>query len=368
MRICHVITSLALGGAERQLLRFINNDEANHHTVCYLGFDDALRGEYESSGVEVISMGGSSKTDVFAVLARLIFHLRSEEYDIIHARQPHGMVFARLANIFAGRKPVVSRHGNIKDSYDPIFKELERLTRRFNDVTTGISNAVVDSFTDQREPTRADWPVIYNGLNCKDWKTSLDNASIESANISDDLGLSDSQFVFLNVGRYVPQKNQALLIAATEQLVSTHPDVQVILVGWGRLEDDYRQLIEDLNLESNVIITGRVSQPVPYYALADCFVLCSDYEGLGNVLIEAAATGLPLIGTDVPGISEVIVDGVNGYIIDPGDADQLADAMRRMISSNRRDSFAKASFELCREQFDISNVVHAYNTIYDSLT
>jgi glycosyltransferase involved in cell wall biosynthesis len=301
------------------------------------------------------------------MLVRLISYLRANEYDIIHAHQPHGMVFARLANLVAGRRPIVSTHHNINSSYDPVFGELERLTRRFNRVTTGVSNAVVDSFTDQKEPIRTDWTVVYNGLNCSDWANSVEATSRTSADLSDDLGLSDNQFVFLNVGRYVPQKHQALLIEATDRLVSTHPDVRVLLVGWGRLEERYRQLVEDLNLGSNVTITGRVPQPEPYYALADCFVLCSKHEGLPVTLIEASAAGLPLIGTDVPGISEVVEDGVNGYLTRSGDVDQLADAMLRMISTNRGDSFAKASRELCVERFDISNVVDAYNDIYLSL-
>jgi len=312
-------------------------------------------------------MGGSSKLDAPAMLVRLITHLRANKFDIIHAHQPHAMVFARLANLVAGRRPIVSTHHNINSSYDPVFRELERLTRPFNEVTTGVSNAVVDSFTDQRDPVRTNWTVVYNGLNCSDWADSIETASRNSADLSDDLGLSDNQFVFLNVGRYVPQKHQALLIEATDQIVNTHPDVHVLLVGWGDLEERYRQLVEDLNLGSNVTITGRVPQTEPYYALANCFVLCSKHEGLPVTLIEASAAGLPLIGTDVPGISEVVRDGVNGYMTPAGDVNQLADAMLRMISTNRGDSFGKASHKMCIDRFEISNVVDAYNDIYNSL-
>jgi glycosyltransferase involved in cell wall biosynthesis len=277
------------------------------------------------------------------------------------------MVFARLANLVAGRRPIVSTHQNIHSSYDPMFRELERLTRPFNGHSTGVSEAVVDSFTNQHDSSCGDWSVVYNGLDCSDWATSVETASRKASEIKGDLQISDNQFVFLNVGRYVPQKHQALLIEATDQIVSTHPDVRVVLVGWGRLEERYRQLVEDLNLGSNVTITGRVPQPEPYYALADCFVLCSNHEGLPVTLIEASAAGLPLIGTDVPGISEVVEHGVNGYTTRPGDVDQLADAMLRMIASDRRESFSRASRNVCAERFDIRKVVHAYNDIYHSL-
>jgi len=367
VKISHIITTLALGGAEQQLFRLIENDEFNEHAVCYLGFDNALRGRFQQLGVEVTSMGGSSKTDAPVLLARLIFHLRNNKYDIIHAHLSHGIVLARLANLVAGRRPIVSTHHTVKERYKLTFRELERFTRRFNDVTTGVSNAVVDSFTDHKESTRNNWSVVYNGLNCEDWAESVKAASKKSARISNDLGFSDDQFVFLNVGRYVPVKNQTLLIEATDRLVRNHPDIRVLLVGWGRLEERYRQLVEDLNLGSNVTIIGRVPHPEPYYALADCFVLCSDYEGFGITLIEAAGAGLPVIGTDVTGISEVVEDGVNGYLTRPGDVDQLADAMLRMISANSGDSFVKASRQICTERFDIKNVVDAYNDIYLSL-
>ena len=367
MKICHIITTLALGGAELQLFRIIKHDKINNHTVCYFGFDDALYDRFQRLGIEVRSMGGSSKKDALTIFARLISHLRNNQYDIIHAHLSHEIVISRLANLVAGRRPIVSTHHSIKDGYSPILRELERLTRQFNGLSTGVSNAVVDSFSNQKGPTQNDWSVVYNGLDCSDWSRRVETTSMRSSDISKNLGLSEEQFVFLNVGRYESVKNQELLIEASARVVSKYPDVQVLLVGWGRLEERYRQMVEGLDLESNVTITGRVSRPEPYYGLADCFVLCSDFEGFGITLIEAAGAGLPVIGTDVPGISEVVADGVNGYLTSPDDVNQLADAMIRMVSSQDRESFAQASRELCADRFDINKVVKNYTQIYNSL-
>jgi len=367
VKICHIITTLALGGAELQLLRIIEHDKVNTHAVCYFGFDDALYDRFQSLGIEVTSMGGSSKKDALTIFARLISHLRNNQYDIIHAHLSHAIILARLANLVAGSRPIVSTHHGIKDGYSLIFRELERLTREFNDISTGVSNAVVDSFTDQKAPTQDDWSVVYNGLDCSDWSRRVELASMGFTSISNNLGLPEEQFVFLNVGRYESVKNQGLLIEASAQVVSEYPEIQVLLVGWGRLEERYRQMVEDLDLESNVTITGRVSRPEPYYAIADCFVLCSNREGLPVTLIEASGAGLPIIGTDVPGISEVVESGINGYLTKPDDKEELAEAMLRMISLKSRDSFSKASRKLCRDQFDITNVVDAYSEIYRSL-
>lgn len=104
--------------------------------------------------------------------------------------------------------------------------------------------------------------------------------------------------VILNVGRLHPQKNQIGLIDQFRKLAEEHGEVKLIIVGSGELHESILQHIAKLNLRDRVLLLPYCVNPFPYYKMADLFAFSSDYEGLGNVLLEAMAAGLPIVSTD----------------------------------------------------------------------
>lgn len=120
--------------------------------------------------------------------------------------------------------------------------------------------------------------------------------------------------VILNIGRLHPQKNQIGLIDQFSKLAEEHEKVKLIIVGSGELYKEILQHIEELNLKNRVLLLPYCANPFPYYKIADLFAFSSDYEGLGNVLLEAMTVGLPIVSTDcLAGPRELLDDEGTDY-------------------------------------------------------
>ena len=139
----------------------------------------------------------------------------------------------------------------------------------------------------------------------------------------------------ITVGRLVPQKNHALLIRAFAEVHKVLPDISLKLYGKGTEERSLRELARELGIENCIQFMGEISNVEDELRHGRCFVLSSDFEGMPNALMEAMAVGMPVISTDCPcgGPGALIKQEQNGILVPCGDADILADAIVKMMSS-----------------------------------
>lgn len=136
----------------------------------------------------------------------------------------------------------------------------------------------------------------------------------------------------LTVGSLKPVKNHALLLRAFATLQPR--DAKLMLLGQGQTEPVLRELVRELGVEDRVIFAGFHADPTPFYMTADRFILSSNSEGFGNVLVEALSCGLPVISTDCPtGPSEILAGGRFGNLARVGDANSLADAIHASLAA-----------------------------------
>lgn len=135
----------------------------------------------------------------------------------------------------------------------------------------------------------------------------------------------------ITVGNLKSEKNHLMLVRAFKQVLEKK-DAQLMILGQGDLESDIKALISNLNLGNKIIMPGHVSNVVDYYNSADLFVLSSNYEGFGNVIVEAMSCGLPVVSTDCPyGPSEILDGGKYGKLVPVGDEHAMADAMIKTL-------------------------------------
>lgn len=135
-----------------------------------------------------------------------------------------------------------------------------------------------------------------------------------------------------SVGRLSPEKNQILLIEAFAILHREHPEYRLLLYGDGITKPFIEKKVQELELEESVLLLGNVKDVFTKIQSSKLFVLPSKYEGMPNALMEAMCLGLPCISTKVSGSTELIMDGVNGLLVDVDNTRQMADAMERIIS------------------------------------
>lgn len=181
------------------------------------------------------------------------------------------------------------------------------------------------------------------------------------------LGLPEARIVF-HAGRLSAEKGQDLLIRAWHRVAMQYADALLLIAGAGPERCALEEMTARLGIADRVRMLGEVADIAPYLAVADVFVLPSRGEGMSNALLEAMATGLPCLASDVGGNRQVIVSGANGMLFPAGDAAALADNLNILLPNAKLAAHlgrrARATVE---QQFAFSSVTDRYIALYKNL-
>ncbi len=146
----------------------------------------------------------------------------------------------------------------------------------------------------------------------------------------------DYDFIVLFVGRMVESKNIPNLLAAAPRVLERHPRTLFLLVGSGPLKDAWELRARDKNLGDNVVFTDYVPDVAPFFEACDLFVMPTNYEGRAIVLVEALASGKPVVSTDVSGARDTIIEGKSGHIVPIKNPAALAEAINDLLDNPAR--------------------------------
>lgn len=181
--------------------------------------------------------------------------------------------------------------------------------------------------------------------------------------------------VILFVGRLIDWKGVNILVSSMKKVRDTVRNARLVIVGDGPERKSLADRVKELGLEDSVTFTGQVSgmELKDYYSRASVFVLPSitvnnQTEGLGVVLLEAMASGVPVIGSNTGGIPDIIEDGVNGLLVQPGDPKALADAIIRILSDLAlADRFREAGIKTVSERFSWDRIGDQFTMVYQEV-
>ena len=196
--------------------------------------------------------------------------------------------------------------------------------------------------------------------------------SAESLELRRSLGIPADAFVALFVGRLQLDKGLVEFVEAACTLKANRQDIVFVMVGApdpGNKRSVPESVLAEWKDRNEVVFTGRREDVPDLMAMANTVTTPTFYrEGLPRTLLEAAATGLPLIGTDMPGVREAINDGVNGILIPTHDSDALADAVEELADNpEKSERYGNASLERAKNEFDHQRVVGEYLKMYEEL-
>lgn len=171
----------------------------------------------------------------------------------------------------------------------------------------------------------------------------------------------------VTVARLTAAKNLPMLINAFNMVYSDFPNYQLVIYGDGEEREPLQKMIDQLGLGDRVVLYGKVKNIYDYISSASLFVLSSDFEGMSNALMEAISLGLPVISTNVSGAAEMVINGVNGFLIDTGDVEALTIAMRKiLIDPELRKRMGQESVKLSNI-FDFENVVVQWKSYIEEM-
>jgi glycosyltransferase involved in cell wall biosynthesis len=326
--VVHVITSLGAGGAEKQV-EFLVRDCPYDVEVVAL-YEGGIVGDLIAAGgtpVTVLGMVGWRKPLAIARLARL---LRDRRPDVVHvhllAAQLWGIPAARLA-----RCPVIvsTEHSLMADMTEgrpltPQLRGLYRVLAALADRTVAVSEATAKRL--HRLGVPADRiTVIENGIDLDALRFTAEGR----AAVRLELGLSPNTTVVGAVGRLAPVKRLDVLITALRELLGAGA-VELVIAGAGPLEKDLRQQAVDQGSGAAVRLVGTRADLAPLLSAFDVFVSPSRDETFGMAVVEAAASGLPLVYGECPALDE-LAEPLPGTVRIPLDAG--VDAERSIIRS-----------------------------------
>jgi glycosyltransferase involved in cell wall biosynthesis len=296
--------------------------------------------------------------DLFALVWIKRF-LKANRFDLVHTHETKSSFLTRLAFSKKLKTPLIyGIHGVVFN--DPrsnlgnkIYEFLERSTISKADQLIAVSKDVKSEYLMRNIGSGMPWEIIYSGVDVGKFVSPQPAAN--SAAIRETLGISDKDLVLINIGRFSGSKNQKDTIIAFHRLcdLNSQKNLQLILVGEGPEKSNCESLVRDLGLTKKVKFAGFQKSIEEYLAICDINVITSLREGLPRVVVEASLVGIPTVGYQVEGISEIISDGESGRVVPQGDLGALVIGMNNLVTNEvKRKEFGKLAREIALSKWD----------------
>ena len=358
-RILLLITDLEVGGVPlhfKDLADGLSRERFDVHVACLAPIGPVGR-EIEALGLPVYGLGAAGPWDlgVFFRLKRLLGQLRP---DILHAALVHANFAGRIVGRFSGISPVVASVHTAERGV-AWHHWIERWFHRLSAMTICISPSVRDHVIDRSRVPSERLKVIPSGI-----RTDVFSQARPLPN--EKLGLDPSKTTLIFVGRLDPVKGVDVLLDALKVLGRT--DWQLLIVGNGPRRAAWESQAEAANLATAVTFLGMRRDVPALLKSADMLVMPSYWEGFGLSAAEAMAAGLPVIGTQVEGLCDVVEDGLTGILVKPGDSAQLAQAIARLLDDPAaRNAMGRAGRDRTTQHFTIERMITDYERTYAAL-
>lgn len=179
------------------------------------------------------------------------------------------------------------------------------------------------------------------------------------------LGVGVTEYVVGWVGNNRPEKDFDTFLKASMIIADRYEGVRFLVVGEDRMKPTIQERCEEKGIDDRFIITGKVFDIEKYYNLMDVYVCSSLSEGMSNALIEAQASGIPSISTDVPGANQIIDENETGYIVERGDYRSISERVSFLLDSDDiREEMGKKACKIASKRFNMAEMVRNYERFY----
>lgn len=367
---------LPVGGAERQAEQLSAYLAELGLAVGVITRHDGRSARNEIiNGVEIIrvpQMGlGPLKSLFFTLGSILTLVKRRNSFDILHAHLAFApAVVACITGKFLGKRAIVKfgsggAFGDVQVSKRTLRGRLVlKLLQKWADVCIALNDEIEQEMLtagfDRSKIVR-----MVNGVDTKSFSQPDKDEAKDSLNL-----LAQGKTIILYTGRLAKQKSLSDLLEAVKIILDNGmSNLQLLLVGDGVEREKLIDMSSELRIQDFVTFVGRVEDVKPYLWAADIFVLPSVSEGISNSLLEAMATGLACVATDVSGSSEALDRGECGILVQPNNREELARALTRLISDRSEIlRLGSAARKYIFDNYDFPVVVQKYYQLYNRLS
>jgi glycosyltransferase involved in cell wall biosynthesis len=338
VKICYVIDNLAFRGGERVFAQLATHIDCSRYEVivaCSPGGPFVER--LEAAGVPVVAVNMRPQFNPIAV-AQLAAFLRRWRPDIVHCQgrgDPYGRIAARLAGapiVISTAAAIVSRYWVNSRWRKLMYRAIDRATDPLVDHWIVLNQRSVEVLQEDHKVALQRISIIPNGIEVECFRPE----TTDGGKLRRELGLGPEAQLIGAVGRLVWEKGFDTLIAAMPAILKEHPQAHLVIAGDGELGPALRSQAEQLGIASRCHLLGYRSDVPDVLAALDLFVLSSLVEGMPMVLLEAMASGKPVVATRIPGTMGLVEDEVSGALVQEQDPHALGIAVIGLLGDKKR--------------------------------
>ncbi len=286
--------------------------------------------------------------------------------DLVHCHQYTPWFYGGWAATRLDLPVVFTEHGRHQPDHPRLRRILfNRYLMRHTGAVTAVSHSIRRALIENEKIPAGRIRVLYNGIDHHRFHPDEEGRR----RMREELGLRGDELAIGHAGRFMPVKNQALLLRALARLTGLRPELRwrAFLAGKGPLEDELRAQCAELELGDRVVFLGQRRDVPELLRAFDVFALSSFSEGTSVTLLEAMATELPIVTTAVGGNPELVEDGVNGFLTPDDDTEAFARALAKMEDASLRRMMGEAGRAKVLERFTEEGMIEGFLSIYREL-
>lgn len=363
---------MAMGGSERLIFNLVRNLDRRRFepSIAWFAPEQPLR-EFEDLQVPLHYVPKRRRID-WSTMRRLAAVIREQRIDVVNAHHFLPFFYAYYGAKIANRARLVYTEHSQADvlNIPRKWQAIGRYLVRSSEGAIGISDAVSRTLESHLRLEPQSVHTIENGVDVE----LFGEGSTSRCDVRQQLGLSAADIVIGHVANFRRNKNHLFLLRAFREVVRERPDVKLVLVGTGQhgdaenSEPDVARFIQSNGLSHSVRMLGYRADVHELLRGLDVFCLVSYKEGLPLSLIEAMASGLPVIGTDIDGIRPVIEAEANGLLAAPDDVSGLVSALNRLIGDAQlRERMGEAARQAARHKYSLARCVQQTQDLFLSI-
>jgi glycosyltransferase involved in cell wall biosynthesis len=369
---------LLVGGTEIHVLNLIRGLQSAGYQIsvcCYYEYETSMVRQVEEAGAKVILMGLRRTDGMLTLLNNLRKLFKEQSPDIVHVQYLAPGLIPIIAAKLAGAKKIFATVHQPGRPYGLKAKLLIRSAACLCNAFFCNSKSVEESWFEDSElfdPEKINLErkhfTIYNGVDVEKMKQIVDQTYQKKLRQS--LNMEDKKVVGV-VGRLRREKGQEVLLNAIPEVIRSISNVILVVIGDGPDREVLESRAKNLDIPDHVLWLGEKDQKEVFqlYSIMDVVAIPSLFEGFGLIATEAMAAGRPVVGSRVDGLSEIIDDGVTGYLHQVGDSHELANALIHLLSNEGKGKkMGERGRERVQELFSMHHFVRSFISVYENFS
>lgn len=362
-RVLHVVLSMEVGGAEKLVYDMVRHQSLVDRppAVCCLDTVGELGVKLREEGIPVHCKGRRPGLD-FSVIPWLAGVMRQERATVVHAHQYTPLFYTVPAALLAGALPVVyTEHGRFYPDRRSFKRALfTPLLSLGVDHLVAISAQTAKAMADNDNLPLGRIKVVHNGVDLCRMTPPVD---LQAKRL--ELGLSPDCRIIGTAARLNEIKNIPMMLRVFKRVLQTVPNCCLVIAGTGNEEVRLKALAAELGISSRVKFIGLRFDLPEVYRLFEVFLLTSFTEGISVTLLEAMASGVPSVVTDVGGNGEVVLEGQTGYLVSLESEELMAQRVVFLLENQEQAAdFASCSRDRVQKHFSFEEMMHTYRQMW----